>query len=42
MTDAHSLAQFDAMLRAFPGISLIEMIDCPGTEDDRANLKLPG
>lgn len=40
VTDAHSPAQFDAMLRAFPGISLIEMIDCPGTEDDRANLKL--
>ena len=27
VTDAHSPAQFDAMLRAFPGISLIEMID---------------
>lgn len=40
VTDARSPAQFDAMLRAFPGISLIEMIDCPGTEDDRANLKL--
>lgn len=40
VTDAHSPAQFEAMLRAFPGISLIEMIDCPGTEDDRANLKL--
>ena len=40
VTDARSPAQFEAMLRAFPGISLIEMIDCPGTEDDRANLKL--
>lgn len=40
VTDSHSPAQFEAMLRAFPGISLIEMIDCPGTEDDRANLKL--
>lgn len=40
VTDTHSPAQFEAMLRAFPGISLIEMIDCPGTEDDRANLKL--
>lgn len=40
VTDTHSPAQFEAMLQAFPGISLIEMIDCPGTEDDRANLKL--
>ena len=40
VTDTHSPAQFEAMLRAFPGISLIEMIDCPGNEDDRANLKL--
>ncbi|WP_374529155.1 alpha/beta hydrolase [Novosphingobium sp.] len=40
VTDTSSPAQFEAMLRAYPGISLIEMIDCPGTEDDRANLKL--
>ena len=40
VTDSRSPAQFEAMLRAFPGIGLIEMIDCPGTEDDRANLKL--
>lgn len=40
VTDARSPAQFAAMLRAYPGISLIEMIDCPGTEDDRANLAL--
>jgi len=40
MTDSHSPAQFAAMLRAFPGITLIEMIECPGTEDDRANLRL--
>ncbi len=39
-TDAASPAQFAAMLRAYPGIGLIEMIECPGTEDDRANLKL--
>jgi hypothetical protein len=37
-TDEASPAQFAAMLRAYPGISLLEMIDCPGTEDDRANL----
>lgn len=30
-------AQFAAMLAAFPGIKQIEMIDCPGTDDDEAN-----
>lgn len=40
VTDEASLAQFAAMLRAYPGISLLEMIDCPGTEDDRANLAI--
>lgn len=39
-TDERSPAQFEAMLRAHPGITMIEMIDCPGTEDDRANLRL--
>ena len=39
-TDEASPAQFEAMLRAYPGIALIEMIECPGTEDDRANLRL--
>ncbi len=39
-TDSRSPAQFEAMLKAYPGIALIEMIDCPGTEDDRANLRL--
>lgn len=40
VTDARSPAQFEAMLRAHPGIATIEMIECPGTEDDRANLRL--
>lgn len=40
VTDSASPAQFMAMVRAFPGISLIEIIECPGTEDDRANLRL--
>ncbi|MDE2437098.1 MAG: alpha/beta hydrolase [Sphingomonadales bacterium] len=40
VTDARSPAQFEAMLKAFPGITAIEMIECPGTEDDRANLRL--
>ena len=39
-TDEASPAQFAAMLRAYPGIALIEMIECPGTEDDGANLRL--
>jgi hypothetical protein len=29
--------QFRAMLAAFPAISQIDMIDCPGTDDDEAN-----
>lgn len=40
VTDEASPALFSAMLRAYPGISLLEMIDCPGTEDDRANLAI--
>ncbi|MBS0476946.1 MAG: alpha/beta hydrolase [Proteobacteria bacterium] len=40
VTDARSPAQFEAMLRAHPGIATIEMLECPGTEDDRANLRL--
>jgi hypothetical protein len=38
VTDEASPAQFAALLRAYPGISMLELIDCPGTEDDRANL----
>lgn len=39
-TDGASPGHFAAMLLAYPGIATLEMIDCPGTEDDRANLKL--
>ncbi|HKT84984.1 MAG TPA: alpha/beta hydrolase [Novosphingobium sp.] len=39
-TDAQSPAQFERMLRDYPGIGMIEMIECPGTEDDLANLRL--
>lgn len=39
-TDSASPAQFQAMMTVYPGISMIEMIEVPGTEDDRANLKL--
>lgn len=40
VTDARSPAAFAALLAAYPGISTIEMLDCPGTEDDRANMRL--
>ena len=33
-------ALFAKMLRAFPGLSRIDMVDCPGTGDDEANLTL--
>ncbi len=39
-TNSASPAQFAAMLRAYPNIATLEMVECPGTEDDRANLKL--
>ena len=32
--------QFAAMLRAYPAIRNIDMVDCPGTGDDEANLSL--
>nr|WP_245656158.1 alpha/beta hydrolase [Novosphingobium naphthalenivorans] len=40
VTDARSPGQFAAMLRDHPGIAEIEMVECPGTEDDLANLRL--
>lgn len=40
VTDADSPRAFAAMVRAYPAIALIEMVECPGTEDDRANLRL--
>lgn len=39
-TNERSPGQFTAMLHAFPGIRTIEMVECPGTDDDRANLRL--
>lgn len=39
-TDERSPAAFSAMLRDYPGIAVLEMIDCPGTDDDQANLRL--
>lgn len=40
VTDSASPAQFAAMLRDHPGIATLELVECPGTDDDRANLKL--
>jgi hypothetical protein len=39
-TDGHSPARFAAMLRAYPAIRTLELVDCPGTYDDTANLQL--
>ncbi|MEW4449188.1 alpha/beta hydrolase [Qipengyuania sp. JC766] len=35
-----SLREFDAMMRAFPQIATLRLVDCPGTENDIANLAL--
>lgn len=39
-TDERSPAAFQAMLARYPGIRTLELIECPGTEEDRANLRL--
>jgi len=39
-TDERSPGAFLAMLAAHPGIATLELVECPGTEDDRANLRL--
>ena len=38
--ETNTPAQFRAMLRAYPGIVQIDMIDCPGTDDDAANFAI--
>jgi hypothetical protein len=38
--DADSVKQFGLMLVAYPTIARIDMIDCPGTENDEANLEI--
>jgi hypothetical protein len=35
--ETNTPAQFRAMLRAYPALKQIDMIDCPGTDDDEAN-----
>jgi hypothetical protein len=38
--ESETPAQFRDLLRAFPGIRQIDMVECPGTGDDEANLAL--
>ena len=38
--DSDAPAQFAAMLRSYPGIKQLVMVDCPGTDDDEANFKV--
>ncbi len=33
-------AQFEALLARYPGVRQIDMVECPGTVDDEANLQL--
>ncbi len=40
VTDGATPRQFAAMLRDFPEITTLEMVECPGTDDDRANMTL--
>ncbi len=40
ITDSRAPAQFAAMLREHPGLVTLEMVECPGTDDDQANLRL--
>lgn len=40
VTDATAPLRFADMLRAHPGIRTLELVECPGTEDDLANLRL--
>ncbi len=39
-TDSASPACFDAMLRDYPGLTMLEMIEAPGTSNDIANLAI--
>ncbi len=39
-TDRHSPADFSAMLADYPGIDTLRLVEAPGTEDDRANMRV--
>ena len=40
VTDRHSPTDFAAMLKDFPGIRTLALVEAPGTDDDRANLRV--
>ncbi len=40
VTDSSTPAQFKRMIAAYPALKTIEMVECPGSEDDDANLAL--
>ncbi len=40
VTDAASPAAFAAMLRDYPALATLAFVECPGTEDDRANFAI--
>jgi hypothetical protein len=40
VVDSRTPGQFAAMLKAYPGIATLRMIECPGSDDDEANLRL--
>lgn len=40
VTDSESPADFLAMIEAYPALRALELVDCPGTRDDIANLRL--
>ncbi len=39
-TDIATPAAFRAMMRDFPGLRQIDMVECPGTRDDLANMRV--
>ena len=39
-TDATTPGYFRAMMRDFPNLEQLDMVECPGTRDDRANLQV--
>ncbi len=39
-TNRATPAEFAAMMRDYPGLAQIDMVECPGTQDDIANMRL--
>jgi hypothetical protein len=40
VSDSTTPGQFRRMMKAHPGLTTLEMVECPGSEDDDANLAL--